>query len=405
MPAGRNTKGQNGQDHEPNVPGGGWMHENFRVLRWPGRSFFLTSPFIGLRDLSNHAATPDALEPLLVSNIAANTRHEEEISMISHRWFRRLGGLVVSFILLLSAGSLVPGAEDADRKVVPDQQGIDGDMNAIDLGKDEVYETQDHVSVADEVPKGLSAEDWNPIRGIVEQKLYDVEKEDDPAGLFAANNQRHKMRTLFQPEGVRVVPAGAKDAAWEWGMTLRSYGYEGSMRVPQVARRVAEGNRIEYRRGEIVEWYINDSGGLEQGFTLTEQPEEGRQGDLLIELALEGSLQPQWTDAGHAVRFADADGKTILNYAGLVAWDAEGRTLPATMARLESGLVLRVDDCDAVYPITVDPMIVTEDAKLLASDGASPDLFGISVSVSGDTVVVGARGDTPPHRFRLRACV
>ncbi len=45
MPAGRNTKGQNGQDHEPNVPWG-WMHENFRVLRWPGRSFFLTSPFI-----------------------------------------------------------------------------------------------------------------------------------------------------------------------------------------------------------------------------------------------------------------------------------------------------------------------------------------------------------------------
>ncbi len=51
MPAGRNTKGQNGQDHEPNVPWG-WMHENFRVLRWPGRSFFLTSPFIELRDLS-----------------------------------------------------------------------------------------------------------------------------------------------------------------------------------------------------------------------------------------------------------------------------------------------------------------------------------------------------------------
>ena len=46
MPAGRNAKGQNGQNHEPNVPGG-WMHENFRVLRWPGRSFFLTSPFIG----------------------------------------------------------------------------------------------------------------------------------------------------------------------------------------------------------------------------------------------------------------------------------------------------------------------------------------------------------------------
>ncbi len=63
MPAGRNTKGQNGQDHEPNVPGGGWMHENFRVLRWPGRSFFLTSPFIGLRDYSG-AIRGKATKPL-----------------------------------------------------------------------------------------------------------------------------------------------------------------------------------------------------------------------------------------------------------------------------------------------------------------------------------------------------
>ena len=36
---------------------------------------------------------------------------------------------------------------------------------------------------------------------------------------------------------------------------------------------------------------------------------------------------------------------------------------------------------------------VTEDAKLLASDGAADDAFGVSVSVSGDTAVVGADGD------------
>ncbi len=36
---------------------------------------------------------------------------------------------------------------------------------------------------------------------------------------------------------------------------------------------------------------------------------------------------------------------------------------------------------------------LTEDAKLTASDAAERDLFGFSVAVSGDTVVVGARGD------------
>jgi len=37
---------------------------------------------------------------------------------------------------------------------------------------------------------------------------------------------------------------------------------------------------------------------------------------------------------------------------------------------------------------------VHEDAKLLASDGADFDLFGYSVAISGDTVVVGAHYDT-----------
>ena len=37
-------------------------------------------------------------------------------------------------------------------------------------------------------------------------------------------------------------------------------------------------------------------------------------------------------------------------------------------------------------------MSATETAKLTASDGAANDLFGTSVAVSGDTVVVGSQG-------------
>ena len=39
---------------------------------------------------------------------------------------------------------------------------------------------------------------------------------------------------------------------------------------------------------------------------------------------------------------------------------------------------------------TVDPLIVTEQDKLIASDPASGDFFGWSVAVAGDTAVVGA---------------
>jgi hypothetical protein len=36
----------------------------------------------------------------------------------------------------------------------------------------------------------------------------------------------------------------------------------------KAARIVAKGNRIEYRRSNIIEWYVNNANGLEQGFTL-----------------------------------------------------------------------------------------------------------------------------------------
>lgn len=49
--------------------------------------------------------------------------------------------------------------------------------------------------------------------------------------------------------------------------------------------------------------------------------------------------------------------------------------------------------------MTVDPTIVNEDAKLLASDGATSHQFGRSVAVSGDTVVVGALVNNSAYVF------
>jgi hypothetical protein len=47
-------------------------------------------------------------------------------------------------------------------------------------------------------------------------------------------------------------------------------------------------------------------------------------------------------------------------------------------------------DCGAVYVFRYNGLNWTEEAKLTAGDGKEGDLFGASVSVSGDYVVVGA---------------
>ena len=54
---------------------------------------------------------------------------------------------------------------------------------------------------------------------------------------------------------------------------------------------------------------------------------------------------------------------------------------------------IRFDDRSARYPVVVDPLLATQQAKLLASDGGTDDAFGASVSISGATVVISALWD------------
>ncbi|HIL12369.1 MAG TPA: hypothetical protein EYG16_01710, partial [Deltaproteobacteria bacterium] len=60
-------------------------------------------------------------------------------------------------------------------------------------------------------------------------------------------------------------------------------------------------------------------------------------------------------------------------------------------ARAGGGLLVRlsVEDRGARYPVVIDP-ILTNVKKITASDADGGDLFGQSVSISGDTAIVGS---------------
>ena len=57
------------------------------------------------------------------------------------------------------------------------------------------------------------------------------------------------------------------------------------------------------------------------------------------------------------------------------------RNLPKSEFRNQNSEILVslvIDDRDAVYPLTIDPVLATEQAKVTASDGAAFDFFGFS---------------------------
>ncbi len=199
---------------------------------------------------------------------------------------------------------------------------------------------------------------------------------------FDMSNPRHRLVVRFGRGGVSVRSAAAR-----FGLSLRALGYGERLQPPAAVDPQARANRVFYRRARLTEWYANGPLGLEQGFTLTAPPTGRGAGPLTLALALSGNLPPSLGSDGLRL----GAGRRSLRYSGLFASDARGRRLPTRLELRGRTLLLRVDDRGARYPLLVDPFI--QQAKLTASDGAALDHLGFSVAVSGDTVVVGAPND------------
>jgi len=231
---------------------------------------------------------------------------------------------------------------------------------------------------------GWAANQSNSDKGLqaaFQQALYGVEA--TPGG-FAASNPSQQISARFISG--EVLFQSQESSA---GLRLQGYGYGERLIQAQVPRLTGSGNRIDYRRGSLTEWYVNRPEGVEQGFTLAARPGLAGPGErLTIVLEVTGGLEPVLAPAGDAVLLESA-GQAQLRYTGLRAWDATGRELPARLDVRGRDVRLAIADMGAVYPVTVDPFV--QAAKLTAgTDGASGDSFGISVAVDGTTAVIGA---------------
>ena len=243
----------------------------------------------------------------------------------------------------------------------------------------------------DDPPAGLTRDDWGQLRRAVEASQYHASRVSRPgeAPALQAPNRQQAYRTTFRPDGIEIVPRAQAGASWRLGVSVIGYGYEGDVRPVQGADPQARKDRVEYRRSALTEWYVNRPSGLEQGFEL-EEPQPRRPGPLMIAMAVRGDLDVSASDGGAS--FANRSGETLVRYSGLKAWDAEGLPLRSRLEAADREVRLVVEAQAARFPVTVDPTFIHEALLFPHSDptGQAGAGFGFSVSVSGDTAVVGA---------------
>jgi hypothetical protein len=131
-------------------------------------------------------------------------------------------------------------------------------------------------------------------------------------------------------------------------------------------------DRLELVRDDSVEWWSRRGVQVEQGWDLQTRP-SGEE-PLILRLTVEGDAAPVVTPE-----------RVTLGTWSITephAWDAEGRALPTWFEAEGADVLVRVDDRDAVWPITVDPLYGPTRRTLLTA--AHTGRFGLSVEGGGD---------------------
>lgn len=248
---------------------------------------------------------------------------------------------------------------------------------------------------------------------------YDLKwKHDVPfinEGAWQAPNQQQGLRSYITSNGILIlphavqsddsantptspvqstharnratVPNESETLAWYWGLSLLGADSVHELSLAEPTKTFVKGNRIEFRRGRISEWYINDVRGLEQGFTIDRPVDSSEAGEqVAVRMAVSGNLRGKLDAVSQAIHFLTATNERVLDYGKLLAYDAHGKNLPSQFSLYDGtqGQVLEliVDVGEAVYPITIDPLV---SSPIWSIESNLVGLtFGQSVAGAGD---------------------
>jgi len=159
---------------------------------------------------------------------------------------------------------------------------------------------------------------------------------------------------------------------------------------------LVNGNKAHIEDDLIRIDYLNNQRGMQQDFLIKKDLAKYNSNNKLKLLFSINSNQKTEINP-NSVKIKDGNNKTLFSYDNLKVYDSEGTILDSKMESINKNeFAIAVNDKDAVYPITVDPLFTKEDWKALTGN---PWEVGTSVADAGDVngdgyddVIVGAPG-------------
>jgi FG-GAP repeat len=206
-----------------------------------------------------------------------------------------------------------------------------------------------------EMPAGVTA-DWQQ-QSIASIQDMEYTFHSTHANTYVTKNPANRLGFTIDEKGYTVNSLQVNEE-WKASFLVEKIGGRSPISTnPNEFVIVKKKRELTYQSNKYDIQYLNDGNGLRQNFIVREKPEG--QGHLLTDIKINTSLQVAVKGQNSLqLHTAGKPADIKLIYDQLKVWDANHQPLTATMEYNEPTnlLTIIVNDENAAYPITIDPL-------------------------------------------------